>query len=133
MAPIPTDRELEALKILWERREATVREIFEAIDARRDELAYTTILSLIQTMEQKGLIKRIGKAGKAQLYVPCVPRDKTLRGLAEQFLDRVFDGAIANYVLHAIDSRKISPKEWDQIEQLLHAAKKSKRTKKEKP
>jgi predicted transcriptional regulator len=48
--PAPTDRELEALKVLWERGEATVRDLADAMNSRAkrdagDELAYTTVLS----------------------------------------------------------------------------------------
>ena len=53
----PTDRELEALKVLWERREATVRDVCDALNARGAGLAYTTVLSLLQVMEQKGLVR----------------------------------------------------------------------------
>lgn len=54
----PTDRELESLKVLWDRGEATVRDLAEAMNAGakqadNDELAYTTVLSLLQVMEQK--------------------------------------------------------------------------------
>jgi Penicillinase repressor len=54
---VPTGRELEALKVLWTRGKATVREIYQEMKPRdgEGELAYTTVLSLLQTMEQKGL------------------------------------------------------------------------------
>ncbi len=55
---VPTSRELEALKVLWQRGKATVREIYQEMKPRdgEGELAYTTVLSLLQTMEQKGLV-----------------------------------------------------------------------------
>ncbi len=73
---LPSDRELEALKVLWERGEATVREIAEAMNAGAlnsggQELAYTTVLSLLQVMEQKGLVDH-RRDGKAYVYVPRV-------------------------------------------------------------
>ncbi|MCA9230672.1 MAG: BlaI/MecI/CopY family transcriptional regulator, partial [Planctomycetales bacterium] len=52
----PTDRELEALKVLWELGEATVREICDQMNVAGEGLAYTTVLSLLQVMEQKGLV-----------------------------------------------------------------------------
>ena len=54
----PTERELQALKVLWQAGEATVREICDAINAQGESLAYTTVLSLLQVMEQKGLVER---------------------------------------------------------------------------
>ena len=66
---VPTSRELEALKVLWRQGRATVREIYEELEPRDGELAYTTALSLLQTMEQKGLVGH-ESAGKAYTY--CV-------------------------------------------------------------
>ena len=65
----PTERELDLLKILWEEQHATVREIYEALHAQDTQLAYTTVLSLLQTMERKGLVGHAaeGKAQKIQL------------------------------------------------------------------
>lgn len=67
----PTDRELEALKVLWDRDWATVRDIAGALNAAgNDELAYTTVLSLLQVMEQKGLVAH-RRSGKAYVYTPA--------------------------------------------------------------
>lgn len=67
MEIIPTDRELEALKVLWRKGEATVREIYDEINAGGGKLAYTTVLSLLQVMEQKGLAGH-RKAGKTYVH-----------------------------------------------------------------
>lgn len=120
---MPTDRELEALKVLWDRGEATVREIAEAISAAGDELAYTTVLSLLQVMEQKGLVGH-RRAGKAYVYVPRVERQGTFRRLAGGFLDKVFDGAVDEYLVHALDAKRLSAEELDQLEAMLAAARK---------
>lgn len=118
MTDIPTDRELEALKVLWDRGEATVRDVCDALNAQGEELAYTTVLSLFQVMEQKGLVTHRSE-GKAYVYLPAIERQKTLRQLAAGFLDRVFDGALDEYLVHALGKRKISTQEIDQLEQLL--------------
>jgi predicted transcriptional regulator len=134
----PTDRELEALKVLWERGEATVREIADAINAgtsgvgesalskaarkaAKDDLAYTTVLSLLQVMEQKGLVTH-RRDGKAYVYVPRVERQSTFRQLAGGFLEKVFDGAVDEYLVHALESKRLSDQELDQLEAMLAAA-----------
>ena len=96
---VPTGRELEALKVLWMRGKATVREIYQEMKLCDGEggLAYTTVLSLLQTMEQKGLVGH-ESAGKAYVYCPLVQRESTFRKLAGGFLDQVFDGALGEYV-----------------------------------
>jgi predicted transcriptional regulator len=118
----PTDRELEALKVLWERDEASVRDIAEAMNAAAEEpLAYTTVLSLLQVMEQKGLVEH-RRSGKAYLYLPCVERQSTFRGLAGRFLEKVFDGAVDEYLVHALESKRLSDVELDELEAMLAEA-----------
>jgi BlaI family transcriptional regulator, penicillinase repressor len=114
----PTDRELEALKVLWDRREATVREIAEAMNSGKEDLAYTTVLSLLQVMEQKGLVTH-RRDGKAYVYLAKVERQSTFRQLAGGFLEKVFDGAVDEYLVHALDAKRLSDKELDQLEAML--------------
>jgi BlaI family penicillinase repressor len=117
----PTDRELEALKVLWDRGSGTVREIADAMNAGREDLAYTTVLSLLQVMEQKGLVTH-RRDGKAYVYLPSVERQSTFRQLAGGFLDKVFDGAVDEYLVHALDAKRVSDKELDQLEAMLAEA-----------
>jgi len=117
----PTERELQALKVLWQLGEATVREITAAIHERGDELAYTTVLSLLQVMEQKGLVGHTA-TGKVYSYFAKADRDRTFQRLARGFLERVFDGSLDEYVLHALEARRLSPEELRRLEQLIAAA-----------
>jgi BlaI family penicillinase repressor len=119
--PPPTDRELEALKVLWERGESTVRDLADALNQRGAELAYTTVLSLLQVMEQKGLVSH-RRDGKAYIYTPLIERAATLGDLAAGFLDRVFDGAVDEYVVHALESRTLKPAELDELEAMIAKA-----------
>ena len=119
----PTERELEALKVLWQHGEATVRTIADAMNAGDQSLAYTTVLSLLQVMEQKGLVSH-RRDGKAYVYLPQVERDKTFRSLASDFLEQVFDGAVDEYLVHALQSRRLSADELDQLEAMITNARK---------
>jgi BlaI family penicillinase repressor len=117
----PTDRELEALKVLWDRGEATVRGVCDALNERGAELAYTTVLSLLQVMEQKGLVAH-RRDGKAYVYRPLLEQGRTFRDLAGEFLDRVFDGAVDEYFAHALQSRKLTARELDELEAMIAKA-----------
>src|SRR5688500_4936765 len=119
---VPTERELQALKVLWQLGQATVREITAAINERGDDLAYTTVLSLLQVMEQKGLVGHEA-AGKVYSYFPRVQREAVFRQLAKGFLDRVFDGAMEEYLVHALEARRLSAEELSRLEQLIAEAK----------
>ena len=120
---IPTGRELEALKVLWPRGEATVRDVWQAMTAAENDLAYTTVLSLLQVMEQKGLVghKRIGKA---YAYFARIRRGPTFRKLAGGFLEKVFDGAVDEYLVHVLDSRKLNDGELTRLEAMIAEARK---------
>ena len=128
---VPSDRELEALKILWEQGRATVREIWERLQAQDQRLAYTTVLSLLQVMEQKGLVGH-EPAGKAYAYFAKVERAATFRTLATGFLDKVFDGALDEYLAHALGTRRASVEELDRLEQMIAEAKRRTRRRGEK-
>ena len=119
----PTDRELEALKVLWDRGEITVRDLADAMNAGSDELAYTTVLSLLQVMEQKGFVGH-RREGKAYVYKPLVQRQSTIRRLTSGFLEKVFDGAVDEYLVHALESRRLSAAELDQLDAMLADARK---------
>ena len=127
----PTERELQALKVLWQTEEATVREICDAINQQGQSLAYTTVLSLLQVMEQKGLVGHRA-SGKVYSYFARVARDTTVRKLARGFLDRVFDGAVDEYLVHALEAKRPSPEEIHRLEQLIADAK-QKQTSRRKP
>lgn len=125
-ADSPTDRELEALKVLWDRGEVTVRDLADSMNASSaargvDEIAYTTVLSLLQVMEQKGFVDH-RRAGKAYVYFPRVQKQSTIRRLADSFLEKVFDGAVDEYLVHALESKRLSAAELDQLDAMLAAA-----------
>ena len=122
MELLPSDRELEALKVLWNRGQATVREVCDALNREGNELAYTTILSLLQVMEQKGLVGH-RRVGKAYAYFPKVRRDRTFRTLTARFLDKVFDGAVDEYLVHALQSRRLTAEQLDRLEEMINQTK----------
>ena len=82
--------------------------------------------TLLQVMEQKGLVDH-RRQGKAYVYLPTVDRGKTLRDLAGGFLERVFDGTLDEYLVHALGTRKVSKRELDQLEEMLATARSKKK------
>lgn len=120
--PVPTDRELEVLKVLWLQENATVQEIRDTLEEDGVKLAYTTVLTILQIMDRKGLVGH-KKIGKAYHYFPRLQRDKTFQQLAGGFLDKVFDGAMEEYLLHALESRRLSREELNRLEKMITEAK----------
>jgi BlaI family transcriptional regulator, penicillinase repressor len=122
MTAAPTERELQALKILWHLQEATVRQVADSLAERGENLAYTTVLSLLQVMEQKGLVGHTSE-GKTYTYHAKAQRESTFRSLAKGFLENVFDGAMDEYVIHALQGKRLSVAEIQRLEQLIAEAK----------
>ena len=119
----PTQRELDALKILWLKERATVRSIWNELRREEPELAYTSILSLLQSMEQKGIVRHEVK-GRAYEYIACLEQKKTIGSMARGIVERVFDGALDAFVAHALDNSSPSMETLDRLESLVADAKK---------
>jgi predicted transcriptional regulator len=118
--PTPTPRELEILGILWNRGEATVREVADVMRARED-IAQNTVQTFLRVMEDKGLVEHTTR-GRAFVYRPTYGPERSLRG----FLDRVFGGAADQLVMSLLRAKKLSPQEISAIERLLREARKGK-------
>src|SRR6185437_410182 len=102
-APVPTDLELEILKTIWERGEATVREVFNDLQTRR-KIAYTTVLTMMGILERKGhLTKRAGE--RAYIFTPAVSRDQVVNSMVDEFVGRVFNGSAHPLLVHLARDR----------------------------
>src|SRR6188768_3217885 len=99
----PTERELEILKVLWDRGEATVRDVYEEL-RQRLPIVQNTVQAFLRTMEDKGLVRH-RLEGRTFIYQPVLPRDETTQHLAGQLLQRAFDGAIDQLVQSVLELR----------------------------
>ena len=115
--PRPTDAELEILTVLWSRGPSTVRQVHEAI-VRRKPAQYTTILKFMQIMADKGLVRRDVKQ-RAHVYEPARPPEWTQRQLADDLLQRAFNGSAKSLIMGALSARKASKKELSELRRLL--------------
>ena len=107
--PTLTPQELAIMKVVWSLETATVRAIYEELRARRD-IAYTTVLTMMKILEQKGYVKKTS-ADRAFVYRATKPRQQVLGGMVREFIDRVFDGASRPMLLHLVKETKLSDKE----------------------
>jgi BlaI family transcriptional regulator, penicillinase repressor len=107
--PTLTPQELAIMKEVWTLESATVREIYERLRERR-EIAYTTVLTMMKILEQKGYVKKT-RADRAFVYRAARPRQQVLGGMVREFIDRVFDGASRPMLLHLVKETKLSDKE----------------------
>lgn len=86
----PSELELQVLSVLWERGPATARDVMAVLPDGK-ERAYTTVLSVLQVMEKKGLLKHRVQ-GKAHVYRPTVERQEVVGPMLRGLVDMVFGG-----------------------------------------
>jgi predicted transcriptional regulator len=115
--PRPTEGELELLGILWERGPATVRELFEEVNAERP-VVYTGVLKLLQIMTEKGLVLR-DERERAHVYRAAVSQADTERRLLRELSERFFAGSAAQLALRALEMEKSSDEELEAIRKLI--------------
>ncbi len=99
--PLPTPFELGILTIVWELKTATVRDIYETLRERR-KIAYTTVMTMMKIMEGKGQLKK-SQAGRAYVYKPTHSRERVLKAMVREFVERVFNGSPEALVACLID------------------------------
>lgn len=114
----PTDSECLILNVLWRKKSATVREVFEDLEESGEGMGYTTVLKFMQIMTQKGLLERDSNV-RPQVYRAQETRQKTQRTLVGDLLDRAFNGSPGNLALQALAMRKSTPEELADIRRML--------------
>lgn len=114
-------RELAIMKIVWRLQEASVREVYETLRTRRS-VAYTTVLTMMSTLEAKGYLKKRAD-GRAFRYRPARPQAQVITSLVREFVDRVFDGASRPLFAHLVRERRLTKKDREELKRLIDEAK----------
>ncbi len=120
--PEPTERELQILKVLWDRGEATVREVYETL---RDDvpIVQNTVQAFLRLMEEKGLVAHRTE-GRSFVYRATSSGERTKKDLLSGLIHSVFDGAVDELVAHALAAKKPSREELAKLRELLADAEK---------
>ncbi len=116
----PTEGEMEILQVLWQKGNATVREVHEALGKK--DSGYTTTLKLMQILHEKGMVERDTNQ-KTHIYKALVSQDKTEKQLVNKMIDNVFNGSAARLVMQALGNHSASAAEIDEIKKYLDSLK----------
>jgi predicted transcriptional regulator len=117
-APL-TDAQREIMEVFWQRGEATVSEVRDAL-ARRD-LARNTVQTMIVRLEERGWLKH-REAGRTFVYAANVPRTVSLGAKVSQMVDRLFSGAPEELVTALIEYRGLTADEAARIRKMIDEA-----------
>jgi predicted transcriptional regulator len=113
----PSRLEMQVLALLWERGPATVREVQEALPDGKTR-AYTTVLTVLQVMEKKGLLTHVSQ-GNTHVYQPTTTRRQTLGPVLKNLVRQLFGGSPATAMQHLLAESEVSPEELAKLKQLI--------------
>lgn len=119
--PKPTDGELSLLRILWSRGPSTVKDLHRILQEGR-ELPYTTVLSALQSMTEKGLVVR-DASSRQHVYTAAVAESQARSVLVEDLVDKAFRGSAMELMVHAVEQGQVSAEDLDQLRALIAAKK----------
>ncbi len=119
--PTLTPQELAIMKIVWRRRAATVRDVYEDLRESR-RIAYTTVMTMMNILATKGYLKKV-RQERAFQYRPARSETRVLTAMVRDFVNRVFDGASHPLVLHLVRGQRLSERERSEIKRLIQEAK----------
>src|SRR5512138_316234 len=115
MRVVLTDREAEFMEVLWEHGPSTVAEVRERLE---DDLAYTTVLTILRNLESKGYVGP-SKDGRAHRYAPLVDRNVARKSALRDLSQKLFKGSPELLLTHLVSSEKLSDAQIARIQQLL--------------
>ena len=108
-------RELEVMSILWRLGSATVADVREAL---HEKLAYTSVLSALQTLEDKGFVRHEAH-GRAYKYIAIVGAERAGGSAIARIKDAIFHGSAERMFAQLVSDKKLSREELERMRGLL--------------
>lgn len=116
-SPRPTDVETQILTVLWERGEATVRDVHEDLNKFK-KTAYSSVATIMRIMLDKGLV-HLTDVRRPQKFRAAIAKEALGRSLMDDLVHRVFGGSLATLVRHALTGKKRPASEIAELKALL--------------
>lgn len=116
--PKPTAAELDLLRVIWPLGQATVKQVYEAMQKDRPGMAQATVLRLMQIMHGKGLLIR-DESQRSHIYAPAHAQDSLRTNLLKDLIHKAFSGSGKELVMAALRGH-VTEKERKEIERFLH-------------
>jgi len=110
-----TEREMDVMAVLWNQGPATVNEVKDALE---DRLAYTTVLTMLRILEEKGIVGHT-KEGRAHRFHPLVERKEAGDTVLDRLRDKVFSGSTELLMTHLVSDTRLTPETMKRLRALL--------------
>jgi len=111
-------QELQIMKVVWDRGRVTVRDVYETLLGRR-QIAYTTVMTMMGILEQKGFLKKRAGDDRAFIYEPARSRKAVMKAMVNEFVERVFGGAANPLMVHLIEDHRLTEQELDDLRKAI--------------
>lgn len=105
------------MKVVWALETATVRDAYEILRRRR-KLAYTTVMTMMNILAEKKLLKRTPQ-GRAYIYRATRPKKDTVKSMVRDFVGRVFDGSARPLLVQLVEDEQLTEKDLQQIQDII--------------
>lgn len=116
-SPTLTDAELRLMQVLWDRKSATVGDVVDTL-AGREAPAYSTVLTTLRILEQKGYVRH-EKDGRAFVYYPIVGRQDAQRSAIQYLMSRFFDNSPETLVLNLVKNEELDARDLNRIQKMI--------------
>jgi len=113
------ERELDVMGVLWDVGSGTVTEVRERLP---DDLAYTTVLTILRNLETKGFVRHEIE-GKAHRYFPRVAQRSARRSAVARLIERLFQGSPEQLLAHLVEDRALTEEDLQRVRRRLSADK----------
>ncbi len=111
-----TRRELDIMSVLWELEEATVTQVRDRVDP---DLAYTSVSTMVRTLEMKGYVSHRRGEGKTHIYFPVIEPEDAGESALGRVLSKIYGGSPIKLLAHLVEQNKLSEKELSRMRELL--------------
>jgi BlaI family penicillinase repressor len=118
--------ELDVMHHFWSDRELSAPELYERIGAERG-VAYSTVKTIVDRLEQKGAIERVANRGRTIVYAPAIKRERVRKPLVKTFLRRLFGNDLRPLFAQLLQDEKLSDEELEYLRKLVADADKAKK------
>lgn len=109
------ERELDVMQALWRHGPSTVAEVRDALEA---DLAYTTVLTILRNLEEKGFVAHTTE-GRAHRYHPTVTRDAARTSALARVVSNLFEGSAEELLVHLVKKRSLSADDLARLSRML--------------
>ena len=111
------ERELDIMQVLWQSAAATVAEVHQSLLNKRDDIAYTTVQTMLNRLEAKGLVKR-DDSDRAHRYMPVLKEPAVVNRAIQKLAERFFSGSVEALATRLVE-KDLSPQQLDHLQELI--------------